>query len=51
MMGQQKSEAQLFNYAINLEKRVRSNHPWKAQLSRCHAVAACTIRNRAFLGL
>jgi len=27
MMGQQKSEAQLFNYAVNLEKRVRSNHP------------------------
>ena len=27
MMGQQKSEAQLFNYAVDLEKRVRSNHP------------------------
>src|SRR5438132_327960 len=27
MMGEQKSEAQLFNYAINVEKRVRSNHP------------------------
>src|SRR5947209_13537908 len=27
MMGQQKSEAQLFNYAVNLEKRVRGNHP------------------------
>ena len=27
MMGEQKSEAQLFNYAVNLEKRVRSNHP------------------------
>jgi len=27
MMGEQKSEAQLFNYAINLEKRVRINHP------------------------
>jgi transposase len=27
MMGQQKSEAQLFNYAVNLEKRVRANHP------------------------
>lgn len=26
-MGEQKSEAQLFNYAVNLEKRVRSNHP------------------------
>jgi hypothetical protein len=23
MMGQQKSEPQLFNYAVNLEKRVR----------------------------
>jgi len=27
MLGQQKSEPQLFNYAINLEKRVRANHP------------------------
>jgi hypothetical protein len=27
MMGEQKSEAQLFNYAVNLEKRVRSTHP------------------------
>src|SRR5947207_12601223 len=27
MMGQHKSEPQLFNYAVNLEKRVRANHP------------------------
>ena len=27
MMGTQKSEPQLFNYAVNLEKRVRANHP------------------------
>jgi transposase len=27
MMGQQKNEPQLFNYAVNLEKRVRANHP------------------------
>jgi transposase len=27
MIGQQKSEPQLFNYAVNLDKRVRSNHP------------------------
>src|SRR6266550_8152024 len=27
MMGQQKSEPQLFNYAVNLEQRVRANHP------------------------
>jgi len=27
MMGQQKGEPQLFNYAVNLEKRVRANHP------------------------
>jgi len=27
MMGQQKSERALFSYAINLEKRVRSDHP------------------------
>jgi hypothetical protein len=27
MMGTQKGEPQLFNYAVNLEKRVRANHP------------------------
>src|SRR2546429_6756953 len=27
MMGKHKSEPQLFNYAVNLEKRVRANHP------------------------
>jgi hypothetical protein len=27
MMGTQKSEAQLFSYAVSLEKRVRANHP------------------------
>lgn len=27
MMGQRKSGPQLFNYAVNLEKRVRSSHP------------------------
>src|SRR2546428_5722523 len=27
MMGEQKSELELFNYAVNLEKRVRANHP------------------------
>src|SRR5438876_12249253 len=27
MMGEQKSEPQLFNYAVNLEKRVRAAHP------------------------
>jgi transposase/chorismate mutase len=27
MMGQQESEPELFNYAVNLEKRVRANHP------------------------
>ena len=27
MMGQQKSERELFNYAVNLEKRVRRDHP------------------------
>src|SRR5436309_15763750 len=26
-MGEQKSDPQLFNYAVNLEKRVRANHP------------------------
>jgi len=27
MMGTQKSEAQLFSYAVNLVKLVRANHP------------------------
>ena len=27
MMGAQKNERELFSYAINLEKRVRSDHP------------------------
>jgi transposase len=27
MMGEQKREPELFNYAVNLEKRVRANHP------------------------
>ena len=27
MMGERKSEPELFNYAVNLEKRVRCNHP------------------------
>jgi transposase len=27
MMGQQQSERELFSYAVNLEKRVRSDHP------------------------
>ena len=27
MMGQQKTERELFSYAVNLEKRVRSDHP------------------------
>jgi transposase len=27
MMGEQKRDRELFNYAVNLEKRVRANHP------------------------
>ena len=27
MMGHQKQERELFNYAVNLERRVRSDHP------------------------
>jgi len=27
MMGEQKRETELFNYAVNMEKRVRSDHP------------------------
>jgi transposase len=30
MMGQQKKEPELFNYAVNLEERVRANHPLRA---------------------
>ncbi len=29
-MGEQKRQAELFNYAVNLEKRVRANHPLRA---------------------
>jgi transposase len=48
MMGQQKSERELFNYAVNLEKRVRSDHPLRrvagaidfgfvrAEVARCY---------------
>src|SRR5256714_7255685 len=34
MMGQQKSEPQLFNYAGKLEKRVRANHPLRQVKAR-----------------
>ena len=37
-MGTQKSEAQLFSYAVNLAKRVRANHPLRltiSESSRC----------------
>src|SRR5438477_1632644 len=30
MMGEQKSDPQLFNYAVNLEQHVRANHPLRA---------------------
>lgn len=30
MMGEQKRERELFSYAVNLEKRVRSDHPLRA---------------------
>src|SRR5438034_11737304 len=48
MMGQQKSEPRLFNYAVNLEKRVRASHPLRqvkavidfsfvrAEVARCY---------------
>ena len=51
MMGQQKSEAQLFNYAVNLEKRVRSNHPLRKVKAAidfgfvCEEVAHCYGKN------
>jgi transposase len=34
MMGEHKSEPQLFNYAVNLEKRVRANHPLRQVKAR-----------------
>jgi len=34
-MGTQKSEAQLFSYAVNLAKRVRANHPLRQINSDC----------------
>jgi transposase len=51
MMGTQESEPQLFNYAVNLEKRVRANHPLrqvKALIDFCFVreeVAHCYGRN------
>src|SRR6266571_6644280 len=51
MMGQQKSERELFNYAVNLEKRVRSNHPLRAVAAAIdfgfvrEAVAHCYGKN------
>jgi hypothetical protein len=30
MMGEQKSEPELFSYAVNLERRMRSDHPLRA---------------------
>ena len=40
MMGQQKSEPQLFNYAINLEKRVGADHPLRRVRRRSISVCA-----------
>jgi transposase len=34
MMGEHKREPQLFNYAVNLEKRVRANHPLRQVKAR-----------------
>ena len=34
MMGRQKNDPQLFNYAVNLEKRVRANHPLRQVKAR-----------------
>jgi transposase len=51
MMGTQKSESRLFNYAVNLDKRVRANHPLR-QVQRIidfsfvrEEVARCYGRN------
>jgi transposase len=51
MMGRQKIEPQLFHYAVNLEKRVRANHPLR-QVKRAidfsfvrEEVAHCYGRN------
>ena len=38
MMGQQKSEPQLFNYAVNLEKRVRANDPLHREIGVRHQI-------------
>ena len=32
MMGEQKSEGELFSYAVNLEKRVRPRSNWGSRL-------------------
>ena len=51
MMGEQNSEPQLFNYAVNLEKRVRVGHPLRQVKARIdfsfvrEEVAHCYGRN------
>ena len=51
MMGQHKSDPQLFNYSVNLEKRVRAAHPLRRVKATidfgfvCEEVAHCYGKN------
>ena len=45
MMGEQKSEPQLFNYAVNLEKRVRVGHPLR-QVKAHTPIQVCLVTRR-----
>jgi hypothetical protein len=49
MMGEQKSEPELFNYAVDLEKRVRSNHPLRKS-KRWSILVLCARRWRTAMG-
>ena len=51
MMGTQKSEAQLFSYAVNLAKRVRASHPVRQVKTAIVAYDLVTYLSRRSLGL
>ena len=47
-MGQQSGERELFSYAINLEKRVRSDHPLRRR--RRSISSLCARRSHSAMG-
>ncbi len=53
MIGAQRSEAQLFSYAVNLEKRVRANPPLrqvKAAIAPANADEPSMVADRLRIG-